>query len=119
MGNVPMAANSLAGIVTNRELLLTNVVGRSAPFQRTFDNVENPDPSIEVVTVECPTPKLSRPPALITGTGSDASPVPLRAALPGLPVPLLVITRDPVRFPSIVGENVTLIVQLPFTASVA
>jgi len=40
--------------------------------------------------------------------------VPLRVTLFGLPVALLAMVNAPVRIPAVVGENVTLMVQLAF-----
>jgi hypothetical protein len=45
-------------------------------------------------------------------------PVPLKLAVCGLPAALSVTLKAPLRVPTAVGVNVTLIVHVPFTASV-
>jgi hypothetical protein len=114
-----MAAKSESGIVAVRELLLMNVVARSAPPHRTMDNVENPEPLTVMVEPELPTGLFPGLIAVMTGVGSEERPVPVRFTVFGLFEPSLVIVRDPMRLPDAVGKNFTLTVQLLLAASVA
>src|SRR5947207_8710067 len=46
-------------------------------------------------------------------TGAGATPVPPSRTLCGLPAALVATESEPIRVPALVGENVTLIVQVP------
>ena len=118
MGIVPIAARSPAEVVTVKDPLLINVVGRSVPPQRTVDNVENPAPLTVMMLLTDPVAILSGLIAVITGVGSDDRAVPVRLTVLGLFEPSVEIVSDPMRLPGAVGVNFTLMEQFPFTASV-
>src|SRR5688572_33143183 len=105
-------------MVAVNDVLFTKVVARSAPAHRNTDRAENPHPvTVSVNPVE-PTILVLGERLVITGTGSEARPVPARFTVCGLPEPSLVIVRAPVRGPVAVGEKPTLIEQSPPAAIV-
>src|SRR5688572_12234327 len=113
MAVVPNVAASFAGIAAVSDVLLTNVVGRSAPPHRITDIEEKLDPVTVSVNSLAPAARPVGVSEVITGTGSDVRPVPDRFAVLGLKVASLAIVNEPLRVPASVGENVTIIEQPP------
>src|SRR5687767_6968152 len=76
---------SAAGIVTLSLMLLTNVVGRFSPFQRTMEFGKKTPPKIPTVISGAPVNELPGEIAVICGAGTVVRPVPDRATEWGLP----------------------------------
>ena len=70
-GTVPCAATSLDGIDAVRRVVLTKVVVRSTPFQRTTELDMNPEPFTVNVRAAAPAVALDGESELETGTGLD------------------------------------------------
>ena len=67
---------------------------------------------VALVTLTCTLPKLKLAGASPTAGAAAATPLPVREIACGLPVALLVMVIEPVLLATVVGVNVTLIVQL-------
>lgn len=92
---------------------MTNVVGRTLPFQKTTDCDEKPVPLMVTAALPAPAGLELGLSVVMTGTANVVSPVPSRAPVCGLPATLLAIVSEPVRTPAASGEKTTLIAQAP------